>query len=403
MSARLEPSDSVFSPLPVSAANGECEPLSMNGKGAGGLGHVLLGELSRYSEAIEQAERELCADPDHVLTRCNLAFLHLANGDVPKGMAALEDAAGRLAAPDLQNAQLAGVAFPRRYEAFLAGVERVWAEHAPSSDTWREKMRGLLLARVSMTLAEIYFANGRYRESANASSQAVEAWPESGEAHLVSARALRAWGRADDAVDAYRSTIARAPFQQDAWNELARLLLDLQRPGEAIALLDEWAAILRACPIYDTLRPSCEALRREANALARQPFAPPVPITRLLAFPDWRDPQDWQSLVSAFANRYAPTEPVLLMLRADPKIAPDGHALLASLSAFLTQDLRLSPASLPNITLLNQPLAPDEEWKLFHVADALLVVSPLPESLADFASAACLPIIRSQESEFRSQ
>ena len=59
------------------------------------------------------------------------------------------------------------------------------------------------------------------------------------------------------------------------------------------------------------------------------------------------------------------------MLRADPSRYSDAaRALLNQLEAFLVNDLRLSV--MPNVTLLNQPLGPPNEWQLYHIADVVV-------------------------------
>jgi hypothetical protein len=146
------------------------------------------------------------------------------------------------------------------------------------------------------------------------------------------------------------------------------------------------------------LIPPTQTLRRQAQALIRQQSnaTPGNGIRRLLALPDWNRPAEWQTLVRAFAQRVAPEDPVLLMLRADPATHPDAQSLLRQLERFVQHDLQMDANRLPNITLLNQPLPPADCWKLLHVADAL-IADHLPAFWQELAQARCLPVLTINE------
>ena len=370
---------------------------------------VLAGEMARCAaapnyarqrvqRAIGLARQVIQQEPDYALARLNLAYLYLAAGHASEGEKILREVAENLATL-LEAWQMQGVSFPRSFQWFDVALERVYGEHAPGSDAWREQIQALLTCRVQLTLAEITLARGQFAESARHAALVANTMPILGEAHYAHACALRALGRVEDAIAAYQETLACAPFHVEAREGLARLCLDTERAGQALSGLDEWLLILNGCPVYANLIPATQTLRRQAQAMARQQAhtsASENSIEKFLALPDWNRPADWQALVRAFARTYAPEDPVLLMLRADPATHPDAHALLGYLAQFLQQDLGIAADRLPNITLLNQPLPPDACWKLLRAADALIADS-LPVFWRELAQARCLPVLAIEE------
>src|SRR5579884_276945 len=358
---------------------------------------------ARLQQAIASAQRALEIAPNYLLARANLGFLYLVWGRAAEGEAALRDVAGALETENVEAAQLRGVYFPRRFETFDVEAERIWGQFTPGTPAWRDKFKTLLAWRVHTALAETAYARGDFLLSLRHAGQAAACRPELGETQYLLARALRACGQVEEAVAAYRRALEEAPFLLTAWEELAQLLLDLARADEALALLEEWAALLEGCPIYAPVRAACNRLRYQAKQLARQATAPAPPLTRLLAFPNWQEPAQWQALVRAFAAAYRPIDPALLMLRADPHAHPPTEDLLRALEAFLVRDLGLPASALPNITLLNQPLAPEDAWKLFHVADAVIVgdAADLSPQQAAYAAAAHTPLWTLEEMRAR--
>ncbi len=435
---------------------------------------VLCGEIAHCAASpaykrqcaqasLRHARRAVHHAPDWLTARCNLAYLTLAAGNVAEGETLLRDAAARLDAassldaagtgtenvpvssssPGVHRAAegqsvfadarpcLDGPTFPRRFDWFDVAWERLHGECAPDSPEGRARMLGLLTGRVHLTLAELAYGRGQFALSADHAHRAACALPAIGEAQYAFALALRAQGRAKEATAAYRRTLALAPFHIAARDELARLLLDTERAGEAIQSLDDWLAILNGCPVYADQRPKSELLRRQAHRQqqqeqqARQAGAnasatggnttqeaaqeahPQAAHSdtlqhsvlreqRLLALPDWNKPDSWRRVVRAFANAYTPADPVLLLLRADPTDCPDASRLLAQLEQFLTRDLNCPADALPNITLVHQPLVAADCWKLLRIADAVL-----SENLSDFwrglAHSACVPILECKD------
>jgi tetratricopeptide (TPR) repeat protein len=343
-----------------------------------------------FAQAVAYARRALELQPDYIAARLNLAHLLLAM-QRPGVTEELAAAVALLQAENLRAEQLRGPYFPRRFEAFDVELERLWGATRPESAEWIAGLRSLLLWRTWLELSDIGFEQQSYADAARFAVAAVELRPEIGGSHYRLARALRALGQREQAEAAYRRTLAESPFLFEAWEERACLLLEAERPADALAVLDELLTILDGCPVYADIRPGFERLRAQARSQLRRQqaaaAAPPPRLLRLLAFPNWRDASHWQSLVRTFATLYHSGDPAVLLLRADPTADPPAEELIQRLAAFLTGEVGLPADALPNITLLNQPLPPGEEWTLFHVADAVLTRDSAELSTAHRAQA----------------
>ena len=396
-----------------------------------GLHAVLCGEMAhcaaapgykrkRMQASLSYARQAVQRAPGHLGAQFNLATLTLAVGNTGEAETLLRELATRLEgeAENFDNSAtttdmdasaneawrgLGEPMFPRRFNWFDVAWEWLHGELSPNSLQGRQQFAALLAGRAHLTLAEIAHGRGQYTLSALRAEQATHRLPGIGEAQYALATALRAQGRSSEAVAAYRRALALAPFHVAARDELARLLLDTQRAGEAVEALNAWLAILNGCPIYAELRPAVELLHRQAQRQAQQERQAGQNGAsgqngqggrekRLLALPDWRRPASWQTVVQAFARAYMPADPVLLMLRADPNDCPDAQALLARLEQFVTHDLNCRPDALPNITLLHQPLVPADGWKLMQAADAVLSDN-LTTFWRELAQSACVPIL----------
>ena len=267
---------------------------------------VLCGEIAHcaaspaykrqsLAAALRHAQQAIQFAPDYLLARFNLAYLTLEAGDTRQAEKLLQDVAERLdgRVGKADNAwQLQGATFPRRFDWFDTALEWAYGECAPGSEAWHTRLRALLTCRVHLTLAEIAFGRGQYGDSVRHAERATSAMPTLGEARHAYACALRALGRVEDAIAEYRQTLKSTPFHISARDELARLYLDVERAGDALALLDEWLAILDGCPVYANLRPGAEQLRRQAQQQIAQRSrrakrSERGSIKRLLALPDW--------------------------------------------------------------------------------------------------------------------
>ncbi|HLK55177.1 MAG TPA: glycosyltransferase [Chthonomonadaceae bacterium] len=348
---------------------------------------------AKFSAAVAQAQRALNLAPDYLLARFNLGYLLLEAGRIPEAEAVLHEVAKAFTCSEVTAEQLRGVYFPRRFETFDVHIERVWNETEVGSEEWRNGVQSLLLWRVLLTLGEQALVHGRLREAQDCARWAAAQLPDVSITQDLLGRAQKAVGNVEAAITAYRRTLELNPFRLTAVGELTQLYLDLQRPQEALTLLDAWAALLDGSPFYASVRPEFDQLHNRARQLAALPGeAVGAAATRLLAFPDWRSPAHWQSLVRAFAAAYGPSDAVLLMLRVEPSEGIRTEDILMALQSYLVHDLGLATHALPHITLLNQPLDVRDYWKLFHIADALLIHTEPPELLRDLATTACVPI-----------
>jgi len=319
---------------------------------------------------ISENQRAVRLNPYQVTARRNLGLLACFAGEIPYAEEILTTVLNQLADPQLTAEQLTGTLFPRDFDAFMVAVERVWDDYLVGSSEWVEGIRTVATAQIHFLLAGSAFDRAEYGICANHAREALKRMPHHNDSRQFLADSCRALGRIDEALSAYRQVCEEAPFDMEAWQDLASYQLELYRPDDALALLNSVRTLLDGCPVYAEFRPILETLVSQAYQAQSQIPPQQDNITRILAFPDWNDPHNWQGLIRDFVQEYEPSLPVLLMLRVDPSRYPDATQLLERLQGFLVNDLAL--ATMPNITLLNQPLGPPNEWQLYSTADAVI-------------------------------
>ncbi len=332
----------------------------------------------RFAEAFE-------TDPANPLARYNHGYALILQGFRETGVSLLQETLRQIESEvDLdQN----GLALPRVQDGFRLEWEQIFRDHAPGSPRWKSELRRWLRARILLTLSETAYAEDDFLTAWRSAAEAALQNPAQIPILYSKARASRALGKVDEALEAYRQTTEQAPFHWNAWEERVRLLIEVGKAGEAVPLLEDLETRIRACTYYAPHRPALLQLLREARMRAKEENGLPNG-TRLLAFPNWSETGDWQELVSSFAQRYHQKDPVLLMLRADPNTAPAGEILISRLQSFLLNNCGVSGDAIPRLTLLHEPLEPKEEWRLFHAATEVLVsgeLTPFRRTLAEFA------------------
>ena len=363
---------SPFAPIPIQAQ-------------AGNLHAAVLGEWALrspdpqrkglFQEALGRAEAVLQSVPNYTLAWCNLGFLALAAGQMEAGEAVLREALNRLKSPELTAAQLRGVYFPRQFEPFDIEAEWIAGTWEPDSAAWLAALRDALSARILTTLAYVALERGAFGATVAYGEQAVALAPGWGAAQSHLGRAYRARGQDERAMAAFRQAIDAAPFQLEAWRNLAELLLEAGRAPEAAALMDDLTAILDGCPFYNPIRAPLDQLAAKAQRKA----APQAETKRLLALPDWNAPEQWQPLLRAYVERYRPGDPVTLLLPVSAE-HPPAETILTAVSAFLSDTLGLSPDAIPDVILLTEAVAPDGTVDGKPIADAVITLTEKNES-----------------------
>jgi len=361
----------------------------------------LFAQAGKYLPGIDQdsawtAARDLWResiriDPVCIAGRLNLAALMLQTGRPAEAEAQLREVYSALLAPDASVGAPGELFWPCRFSPFGVEYDRIEAAFVQGSPRWTEAMRNLLRWRTCELLTDIAYASARYPEAERFACEACGAIPRMPATHLRYAGALHALGKTEAAVREYRTALDGNPFMEEARNALAQLLTETGQPADALALLDDWSSIIAGCPEYRPCLQECERLQ----ALARQALNCPTSAQnihpRLLAFPNWDVASDWQATIEAFTER-ARSGPALLMLWAG------GHGvrpaeLLRRIGAHLTAVLNVLPSEFPNITILAEPLEPRDRWKIFHVADAVLVRGDIPKEFEDVFDASGLPAL----------
>jgi len=360
--------------------------------------------------AREYAARACHMQPDYVVAWINLAYIHLALGDLNQAEAELGEAVSLLDDEDLRAEQLRGPYYPRRFDAFSVELERVWGttipfldsgfsvldcphpgskSENPESPVWVEAMRSLLLWRAWETLSDLAFARGRNADAVDFAAEAVARRPDIGTTRYRLARALRAVGRSQEAEAEYRRALEDAPFCHEMWFERAELLRDLRQYDQCQAFLEEIFALLDGCPFYDWLRAHLETLW--ASLASERARAPLDGRLRLLALPDWNDPQTWQPLLRRYAQVFSTGDPVTLTLGLDARQHPPMECVVAALERFLVGALQVSVERIPDVMLAVLPSRAEERRRLFQQADAFVAVGDPAD--AALAQAAGIPIL----------
>ncbi len=323
-----------------------------------------------WRQALGEIQRCLALDPSYAAARLNYAFMLLTSGDVESGRAQLETTEALLRSDSLEPRQLMGPYLPRMFSGSDVEIEWQWMHHEPLSGAWKTEMRRILLWRAVEKLGEIAFSEADFALGVHYAAEEASLAPARGSAQYHHARALRALGRSDEAVEAYHRAIGCAALAMDIRIELAHLLCNIGRTDECLAVLDETVAIIEGAPCFERHRKAVQIARRQC--LESRAKTPETDSLRLLALPDWNDPASWQPLIRAYARVFCSDEPVSLRLRVDPETHPREEVLIPEILRFVETTLGLPQDELPDVTLMNEPLAPTDRWKLFLQADVLV-------------------------------
>jgi tetratricopeptide (TPR) repeat protein len=326
--------------------------------------------------------------------------LLLSGGAEAAGTQHVEESLSQLQSESFAGTALDGVMFPRLYDYYLVTMERIHGKYRPDSAEWRYVVTPFMVSRLALALAETAYRRGEYGQAIEKARLAVESAPNNPAANYQLARSLRAYGHPNEATYFYQKQIWLARFDMTGREELAQLYCDVARPEEAVALLDDLISTLLGSPYYADQRAKAQRLRQQAAMQARQGNGM-AGLECFAAFPDWNNPAEWQEIVRLFAERYRPSDPALLMLRADPALYPNTQTLLADLQNYLLEDLRLPNHALPRITLLNQPMNSDDLWKVMFLADSCFVTPNLPPLCKELAENLHKPLLTKEGWENR--
>jgi tetratricopeptide (TPR) repeat protein len=346
---------------------------------------LLRAAMQTYRQALEH-------NPDHAILWSNLGLVALFLNEKETGVTKIERAISQLETGNLSSSLWDTVLYPRQYDYYLVQMERVRLQSPEQTSLLQE----LLASRLYLVLSEVLFQETDFSYSLHFAQKATALTPQNPVCHYRVARAARALGDFEMALAHFEQNRTLAPFDMQAWEESVQLLLDLGRGAEAQALLENLLELLYGAPFYTPQRLQFERFLSQAKQIQQQEN-PLKNLTCVLAFPDWEREEDWQALVRTFAQNYRATDPVLLMLRADPRLQPNASALLQQTHRYLTQNLTLPANTLPRITLLNSALNSDDLWKLFQIADSCLITEALPPSLSRLAGTLAVPILTLSE------
>lgn len=209
---------------------------------------VALLAVGRLEEAEGVARRALRDDPDDALTLTQLALvLHALERDEDARAAATR---ARAAAPDDPRPLLAWAELhvrdpEHRDDAVAAG--------------YRAAVLALEDPRMQVWYARVLLADGDASGAAETAEGAISLDPEDVAGHRVRGVALGVEGRFEDAEQVLRDALQLDPSDRGARLGLARVLRDLGRTAEGLALLEE---LVRERPqdleLQDELREAAE-------------------------------------------------------------------------------------------------------------------------------------------------
>lgn len=331
-------------------------------------------------------EQALRLQPDYVAARLNLAKLYLAMSRPALAEAELVKAIRLLRADSVRPEQLRGPYYPNTFHAFRVEMEDRAGACNPGSPEWTEAIRTILLWNALETASDLAFATARYTEAVSLAREAVTLKPGLGTTRHRLAKALRALGEAALAEEAYRQALKDYPLSPEMWLELAELLRDSGQAEKCTAFAEEVCTILDGCPVYEWVRPKLHAIVRKAYARLPAEYT-----LRLLAFPNWNDPSDWQPLLEQYIRTFTLEEKVTLSLWVEPGEHPQVEEVVQNIERFLTQILHVHPDEIPDVVLLNQSLSHEPLDALLSQADAF--IGPVASPKARQAEAAGLPVL----------
>ena len=382
-----------------------------------------------WTEAIQHWRIAVEIEPNDAASHLNLSSLYMENAAPASAEAHARTALDLLSGANPPAIAPGALFWPCRYTSFGVEYDRIEISNGHNSDKWAAQMRDLLIWRACELLTDLAFAADRFANSLDYAREAVARMPHIAATQFRLGRALNALGNLDEAVPAYKAALGINPFLGEARSALAQALIDSGRPSAALAVLEDWSAIINGCPAYSHELNVCDRLRVLAQSAVRSGTPGPPEHKRALAFPDWRLPAGWKDLIAAMVrppqsgpaagrevdrrlafaagrdtDEFPPISPIhatgslvstegaLLMLWADPALY-EPAALLREIAAYLTGCLKLSPSNFPDVTIVSQTFAPNERWKLFHAANFVVDAGPMPEQFRDVFEACSLPVL----------
>ena len=195
------------------------------------------------SDYFSDVQAVLAIAPQHLLTIYNYAERVFSSRDVigaARTLAATQTAIGcftRVNPRELNESDIEGLTALSDIR-LRHDIIRAYLEFAPGFPV-RERLHGLLLAQLYKNRGITLYEEQKHADAAKALSRAAHTLSDDG--YLAAYRARVAWklGRSAEAVTHYTHAIASEPHFAQAHCELASLLRTLDRPGEAVALLED--------------------------------------------------------------------------------------------------------------------------------------------------------------------
>lgn len=107
------------------------------------------------------------------------------------------------------------------------------------------------------------------------------------------------------------------------------------------------------------------------------PAIPPIELENVAGFVflavfGWSRRKGWDLLVRAYVEEFAPDEPVTLVLKLHPQLAPVSQSL-GELRAYVDSELRRPPATCPRIVVLDTNPGAEGVARLYRAADAYVL------------------------------
>ncbi len=359
-------------------------------------------EREARARAFQEAEiilrEELNQAVIHPIASLNLAQLYLLQEKPDEGARQMLETLDLLENENIPSEEWRIPIAPRYFDLFTVAQERIWLQYPPYDPEWEIEMRKEVSCRAHDQLGEYYFNNNQFIKAEYHASKSLLIHPERGDYHCLFARSLRAQGKLEQAILAYRKALELQPFLNSCRQELIRLLIDDGRAEQCEQQMDEWNSIQISTLASQEERRALTELKEMVNSSIKNSNTGFVPVLRFLAIPDWREPNEWQSLLSSYLEAYShPGEnspvkpPSLLMLRVDPAGPAPPEAVLNAVHNYLTLTLRIPTDRIPPITLLNQPLPHADQWKMLKAANILLVTPSLSIEIKQMAVEMELP------------
>jgi 2-polyprenyl-3-methyl-5-hydroxy-6-metoxy-1,4-benzoquinol methylase/tetratricopeptide (TPR) repeat protein/glycosyltransferase involved in cell wall biosynthesis len=215
-----------------------------------------------FNKAIKAFDNSLRYAPDDILPLYNLGMLYLLDGAVKQAEALFQVVVQNI--DKGQAMHCIDLLLPWQYDSLRVEWERLSAECADNPEAMKAGYSQLILAEACKILGHISRHQNHPEEAARWYPRAIEASPAlAGPVHRQLGDIFQQLGQPEKALEQYRHSHKKIPFDAETWKSLAEALTKTERTREAHDFHQELATVIAACP---SCEPTLEWLGKELTA-----------------------------------------------------------------------------------------------------------------------------------------